>query len=75
MIIDNRLHNVAQIGGRIRVEYYGKVVRKNEWKTETQLVVVTSNTEELQSGRPLFIAASSSGSDPLPDLAAIQSGS
>ena len=28
IVIDYRLHNVAQIGGRIRVEYYGKIVHK-----------------------------------------------
>jgi hypothetical protein len=29
MIVDDRLHNVAHIGGRIRVEYYGRIVHKN----------------------------------------------
>jgi hypothetical protein len=34
MIFDHRLHNLAQIDGCIRVEYYGRFVHKNQWKTE-----------------------------------------
>src|SRR5271166_4233651 len=34
MINHNRLHDVAQIDSRIRIENYGRVAHNNKWKTE-----------------------------------------